>query len=88
MIEDQIVAIIRELERIGATRLQVGDAAAIGVFDDGRGKARLVGSLVKGRFNWFGEAKDILERLKGLPDDSGPEAIRSEFSGLGQEWAT
>ena len=80
MTEDVIEAIKREFERIGATRLQVGDAAAIGVFDDGRGKARLVGSPVTAPFNWFGEADEILERLKGLPDGSGPEAIRSEFA--------
>jgi hypothetical protein len=27
-----------------------------------------------------GQQKEILERLRSLPDDGGPEAIRSEFA--------
>src|SRR5205823_13363873 len=39
------------------------------------------GTATKGRhFNWYGSAAEILERLRDLPDDSGPEAIRSEFA--------
>jgi hypothetical protein len=37
------------------------------------------GSARRADFNYFGTAAEILERLRGLPDDSGPEAIRSEF---------
>jgi hypothetical protein len=32
------------------------------------------------RLDYFKNAGEILERLRGLPDDAGPEAIHSEFA--------
>ena len=42
--------------------------------------AQLNGSPRGVNFHWFGAADEILERLAGLHDDAGPEAIRSEFA--------
>jgi hypothetical protein len=53
---------------------------AIYARDRKHGNAVLQGSTRTRAFDWFGPAEEILERLRGLPDDGGPEAIRSEFA--------
>jgi len=83
MSEAEIIAAIREeLFRLGARRQDVGPLDAITVGDRGHGNAVLMGSTRRPDFYYRGAASQILERLRGLPTDSGPEAIRSEF-GLG-----
>jgi hypothetical protein len=66
--------------RLRARPLDVGPVDAIGVSDFGEGYAQLSGSVRRPDFHWFGPATVILERLSGLPDGAGPEAIRSEFA--------
>jgi hypothetical protein len=68
-----------QLVRLRATELDVGPEDAITVADRGHGNARLSGSSRR-PFEWFGAGSEILERLSGLRDGAGPEAIRSEFS--------
>ncbi len=75
-----IEAIRGELKRLRATRRDVGLEDAIFVKDYGDGLASLNGSARRSRFHWYGPATVIVERLSGLPDGSGPEAIRSEFA--------
>lgn len=78
---DEIEAIRAELHRLGATYPEhVPAIDAIGVRDDGNGNATLLGSPRGIDFHWFGEASEILARLRGLPDNAGPEGIRSEFA--------
>jgi hypothetical protein len=77
---DPIAEIRDELFRLKARPLDVGPTDAIGVRDDGNGRATLQGSVKRQSFHWYGDAAEILERLRGLPDDGGPEAIRSEFA--------
>jgi hypothetical protein len=77
---DPIAEIRDELFRLKARSLDVGPTDAIGVRDDGKGRATLQGSVKRLPFHWHGAAAEILKRLRGLPDDSGPEAIRSEFA--------
>jgi len=74
-----IAAITDELFRLRVRRQDVGEVEAIFVQDRGPGNAVLTGSVKRPDFNYFGAATEILERLRGLPDNSGPEAIRSEF---------
>jgi hypothetical protein len=81
---DVIAAIKDELFRLRARSLDVGPDA-ISVEDRGNGNAVLHGvSTRRGDFFFPGRATDILERLRGLPDQpehgSGPEVIRSEFA--------
>jgi hypothetical protein len=73
-------AIRAELFRLRADEASVGPAAAIYVRDRGHGNAVLQGSTRGQDFDWFGSGEVILERLRSLPEDSGPEAIRSEFA--------
>ena len=78
---DTIAAIQGELKRLKATEMDVGRVDEIRVRDDGAGYATLKGSPRKDPdFHWVGTAAEIYERLAGLPDGSGPEAIRSEFA--------
>ena len=81
MQDAEIIAAIREeLFRLRARHQDVGPLDAISVQDRGHGNAVLTGSARRRPdFYYFGAAADILERLRGLPDDSKPEAIRSEF---------
>jgi hypothetical protein len=75
-----LTAIREELVRLRARPEDVGPLDAISVQDRGHGNAVLTGAVRRSPdFNYFGAATEILERLRGLPDDSGPEAIRSEF---------
>lgn len=79
---DAVAAIRRELFRLRADVASVGPRDAIYVRDNGNGNgnASLEGSpRAPEDFSWFGSAEDILARLSGLPDDAGPEAVRSEF---------
>jgi hypothetical protein len=79
--EDIFGQIRAELERLAATTPHVQAAESVGVTDMGEGMARLDGSPVrKPPFFWVGKATEILQRLSDLPDDAGPEAIRSEFA--------
>jgi hypothetical protein len=82
--DDAVISAIREeLFRVRATHQDVGYLDAITVGSRGHSNAALSGSpRRRPDFFYFGAATEILERLRGLPDDSGPEAIRSEF-GLG-----
>jgi hypothetical protein len=76
----EIIAAIRdELFRLRARPEDVGGVNAIYVQNRGGGNVVVTGSTKRPDFNYFGAAAEILERLTGLPDDSGPEAIRSEF---------
>jgi hypothetical protein len=78
-----LAAIREELFRLRARDQDVGYLDAISAGDRGHGNVVLSGSPRRDPdFHYFGAATEILERLRGLPDDSGPEAIRSEF-GLG-----
>jgi hypothetical protein len=77
---DVVAAIRRELFRLRADVASVGPRDAIHVRDHGNGNASLEGSArAPVDFSWFGAAEDILARLSRLPDDAGPEAVRSEF---------
>jgi len=60
--------------------LDVGPTDAIGVGDGGNGRAEPHGSVKRPAFDWYGDAAEIFERLRDLPDGGGPEAIRSEFA--------
>lgn len=73
-------AIKDELMRLCARRCDAGPVDAITVQDRGDATAVLLGSVVREDFNWSGPATEILQRLRGLPDNSGPEVIRSEFA--------
>jgi hypothetical protein len=76
---DVIGEIRAELERLGVTYPTVPGLDVIGVRDAGGGNAVLSGSPRGIDFHWFDTASAILERLRELPDDAGPERIRSEF---------
>jgi hypothetical protein len=76
---DIIAAIRDELFRLRARSQDVGYVDAIYVHDHGHGNAALTGSPRRPDFDHFGAATEILERLRGLPDDGAPEVIRSEF---------
>jgi hypothetical protein len=78
--DDSIAEIEDELRRICARSIDVGPAHAIRVRDDGDGQATLLGPTRGIDFTWYGSAAKILERLGGLPDNGGPETIRSEFA--------
>jgi hypothetical protein len=74
-----ITSIRCELFRLKARREDVGEADGIRVSSRGHGNATLTGSSRRPDFDYFGAAIEILERLRGLPDDGGHEVIRSEF---------
>jgi hypothetical protein len=73
-------AIRAELFRLHADEVSVGPAQAIYVRDRKHGNVVLQGSSRAQAFDRFGSAEEILERLRSLPDDGGPEVIRSEFA--------
>ena len=81
MTESEVVAAVRrELFRLRADMASVGPMDAIYVRDDGDGNATLHGSSrAPVDFWWPGTADEILERLSQLPEDAGPEVVRSEF---------
>ena len=80
MSEQAIDRIRRELSRLKATVDDVGRIDAIHAKSFGPINAALQGSPRHPReFDWFGRADEILRRLAKLPDDAGPDAIRSEF---------
>jgi hypothetical protein len=72
-------AIRDELFRLRARSEDVGVVDGISVQDRGHGNVVLTGSSKRHDFNYFRPATEILGRLRGLPADGGPEAIRSEF---------
>jgi len=78
--EDSIAEIEDQLRRLCARAIDVGPVHGIRVRDDGDGQATLHGSPRDIGFHWGGSTAKILERLSGLPDNGGPEAIRSEFA--------
>jgi hypothetical protein len=77
--ETSIEAIRSELFRIRADAGSVGQTDAIFVKDWPEAYASLEGSPRATDFHWFGPALEILTRLSELPDEAGPEAVRSEF---------
>jgi hypothetical protein len=77
---DPIEAIRSEIFRLRADPGSVGEIDAIRVSDRGHGSVLLKGSPRRRDFHWFGSAEEILARLVGLPDEAGPEGIRSEFA--------
>jgi hypothetical protein len=79
-VPDLIEDICAELFRLGVTHPTVPHIDAIGVSDRGSGKALLSASPRGIDFQWFDGASAILERLRALPDNAGPERIRSEFA--------
>ena len=78
--DEVIGAIEDELMRLCARGRDAGPMDAITVQDRGDGSAALLGSVNREEFNWLGPATEILQRLRSLPDNSGPEVIRSEFA--------
>ena len=79
---ETIEQIRAELFRLKARPEDVGHLEGITVGDRGNSNAMLSGSPRRViDFHWFAAAAGILERLAGLPDGAGPEAIRSEFDG-------
>jgi hypothetical protein len=69
-----------EIFLLRADEGSVGPVEAIYVRGRGHGNVVLQGSARGRDLDWFDSAEKILERLRGLPDDGGPEAIRSEFA--------
>jgi hypothetical protein len=63
VVEDEVAAIQHELERLKATKMDVGPVEDIRVRDRGGGNAQLDGSPAKTPdFHWFGKATEIRER--------------------------
>jgi hypothetical protein len=78
---DPIALIREELFRLRARPEDVGPIEGIRVGDRGYGNAVLHTSPRNPRhLDHFASAAEILERLRGLPDDGGPEAVLSEFA--------
>jgi hypothetical protein len=77
---NSIAEIEDELRRICARSIDVGPTHAIRIRDDGDGQATLLGPPRGIDFHWGGSTAKILQRLGGLPDNGGPEAIRTEFA--------
>ena len=48
--------------------------------DSGEANVTLSGSSEGHDFDWFGPAKELLERLRKVPSGGGAEGVRSEFS--------
>jgi len=80
VVENLIEAIRAELHRVGVTHPTVPHVDAIGVTDRGYHNAQLSGSPRGIDFTWFDSASAILECLRELPDNAGPERVRSEFA--------
>jgi hypothetical protein len=78
---DPIALIREELFRLRARPEDVGPVEGITVSDSGHGYAVLQTSpRNQRRLDHHERAEQILERLRGLPDDAGPAAIHSEFA--------
>jgi hypothetical protein len=78
---DAIAEIRAELTRLGATHPTVPQGDAIGVKDLGAGDAFLLGSPRGIDFrSATAAASEIIDSLRALPDNCGPERIRSEFA--------
>jgi hypothetical protein len=79
-----IERIRRQLSRLGARAsddvASVGEREMIVVGNLGDGEVLLTASRADDNFYWHGPATDVLERLSGLPDGSGAQAVRSEFA--------
>jgi hypothetical protein len=81
---DLVTAINGELMRIEAREQvhdhRLGHGDRIHYEDSGGGNVTLSGSSGGHDFNWFGPAKEFLERLRKVPSGHGTEGVRSEFS--------
>jgi hypothetical protein len=80
VVDSTIEEIRSEIFRLRADEGSVGPVDAIYARDRKHGNAVLQGSTRARDFDWFGSAEAILDRLRGLPDNGGPEVIRSEFA--------
>ena len=74
---DLIRDIRSELLRLGVTYPTVSRADEITVTDHRDGNVVLAGS--EGVDLHFGTAAAVLERLRAIPTDAGPERVRAEF---------
>src|SRR5690242_14228553 len=74
-----IDAIEAELMRLCARGRDASPVDAITVQGRGDASGALRGSVRREGFAWVAPATEILQRLRGLPDRSGPELIRSAF---------
>ena len=72
-------AIRSELRRLGADVGSVGPEEGIRVQDRWGGVAALAVSAATRDFIIADPVEEILTRLRALPDDVGPEGVRSEF---------
>jgi hypothetical protein len=77
---DVIADIRAELFRLGVTYPTVPRVDEITVTDHRSGNIALSGSPRGVDFYAPEEAAVILDRLRRLPDDAGPERVRSEFT--------
>jgi hypothetical protein len=77
---DVIEEIRAELFRLGATYPTVPRVDEITVTDHRSGNVVFSGSPRGGDFYSPEEATVILDRLRTLPDNAGPERVRSEFA--------
>jgi hypothetical protein len=75
---DLIGDIRLELDRLGVTYPTVSRMNEITVTDHRDGNVAL--SSANGGDLQFGTAPAILERLRKLPTDAGPERVRTEFA--------
>jgi hypothetical protein len=79
--DDQVALIREQLKRLRARPEDVGPVEGITVADRSHGNVVLQTSPHNPRrLDYFKNAEEILERLRGLPDDAGPEGIHSEFA--------
>jgi hypothetical protein len=79
-VADVIEGIRAELVRLGATYPAVPRVDEITVTDHRSGNVALTGSPRGVDFYSPDEATVILDRLRELPDNAGPERVRSEFA--------
>jgi hypothetical protein len=83
---DLVTALNNELLRIEAREKvhdddhHLGHGDRVHFEDSGEGNVTLSGSLGGIDFDWFGPAKELLERLRKVPSGGGAEGVRSEFS--------
>jgi hypothetical protein len=77
---DVIEELRAELFRLGATYPSVSRVDEITVTDHRSGNVALTGSPRGIDFYSPDEATVILDRLRKLPDNAGPERVRSEFA--------
>ena len=81
---DLVTALNDELLRIEAREKvrdhHLGHGDRVHFEDSGEGNVTLSGSSGGIDFDWFGPAKELLERLRKVPSGGGAEGVRSEFS--------